>query len=70
MTKIALAAAAILIATGTAFAGSGNSGSNNAQPAAPVASTGNPITTSIQKSDATVQKPVTSGSNRDLFGNR
>ena len=35
MTKIALTAAAILIATGTAFAGSGNYGSNNAnQPVA------------------------------------
>jgi hypothetical protein len=71
MTKIALTAAAILIATGTAFAGSGTSGSNNAnQPAAPVVSADNTITTAIQKSDATVRKPVTPGSNRDLFGNR
>ncbi|PZV38424.1 DUF680 domain-containing protein [Mesorhizobium kowhaii] len=67
MTKIALTAAAILIATANAFAGSDKFGSNNAnQPA--VASTDNTITTSIQKPDA--QKPVTQGSNRDLFGNR
>jgi hypothetical protein len=87
MTKIALTAAAILIATGTAFAvatgtafavatgtafaGSDNFGSNNAnQPAAPVASADNTVTTSIEKPDATVQQPVTQRSNRDLFGNR
>jgi hypothetical protein len=71
MTKIALAAAAILIAASTAFAGSDKFGSSDAnQPAVPVASADRTMTTSIQKSDATVQKPVTHGSNRDLFGNR
>jgi hypothetical protein len=79
MTKIALTAAAILVATGTAFAvatgtafaGSDNFGSNNAsQPAAFATSADNTITTSIQKPDATAQKPVTHGSNRELFGNR
>jgi hypothetical protein len=71
MTKIALTAAAILVATGTAFAGSDNYGSNNAnQPAALVANIDNSYTASIKKSDATVQKPVTQGSDRNLFGNR
>ncbi|CAN7282647.1 DUF680 domain-containing protein [Mesorhizobium sp. LjRoot246] len=69
MNKIALAAAAILIATATAFAGSDKFGSNNAsQPA--VTSTDSTITTSIRKSDVAVQKPVTQGGSRDLFGNR
>jgi uncharacterized protein DUF680 len=69
MTKIALTAAAILVATGSAFAaGSDHYGSNNAnQPAASVDST---VTASIRKSDASVQKPVTQGADRDLFGNR
>ncbi|RJT34310.1 DUF680 domain-containing protein [Mesorhizobium waimense] len=68
MTKIALTAAAILVATGTAFAGSDNYGSANAnQPAASVDST---VTASIKKSDASVQKPVTQGADRNLFGNR
>ena len=59
MTKIALTAAALLVATGAASAGSDNYGSANAnQPAA-----------SVKKSDANVQKPVTQGADRDLFGN-
>ena len=68
MTKIALTAAAILVATGTAFAGSDNYGSANAnQPAATV---DNAFTASIQKSNSTVEKPLTQGSDRNLFGNR
>ncbi|MBZ9742429.1 MULTISPECIES: DUF680 domain-containing protein [unclassified Mesorhizobium] len=69
MTKIALTAAALLIAASTAFAGSDKFGSDNAsQPA--VASTDNTVTNSIRKSEATNQKPVVQGSNRDLFGSR
>jgi hypothetical protein len=68
MTKIALTAAALLIAVSTAFAGSDKFGSNDAsQPAA--AGTDTTITTSIETSQtATGQKPQ--GSNRDLFGSR
>ncbi|KAA3442106.1 hypothetical protein C7I87_32205 [Mesorhizobium sp. SARCC-RB16n] len=52
MKKIALTAAAILIATGTAFAGSDHYGSNNAnQPTAPIGNVDNTFTGSIQKSD-------------------
>ena len=68
MTKIALTAIAILVATGTAFAGSDHYGSANAnQPAATI---DNSFTGSIQKSNSTVGKPVTQGSDRNLFGNR
>jgi len=68
MTKIALTAAAFLVATSAAFAGSDHYGSANAnQPAASVDST---VTASIKKSDGSVQKPVVQGSDRDLFGNR
>ena len=67
MTKIALTAAAILIAANAAFAGSDKFGSNGAsQPA--VASTDNTVTTSIETSD--VRQPVAQSSNGDLFGNR
>ncbi|MET3590910.1 MULTISPECIES: DUF680 domain-containing protein [Mesorhizobium] len=67
MTKIALTAAALLVAAGAAFAGSDNYGSANAnQPAASVDSS---YTASVKKSDANVQKPLTQGSDRDLFGN-
>ncbi|GLQ82529.1 hypothetical protein GCM10007881_60520 [Mesorhizobium huakuii] len=67
MTKIALTAAALLIAASTAFAGSDKFGSNGAsQPA--VATTDSTTTTSIEKSEITDQKPQ--GSNRDLFGSR
>ncbi|MBZ9855571.1 DUF680 domain-containing protein [Mesorhizobium sp. CA13] len=69
MTKIALTAAALLIAANAAFASSDKFGSNNASQT-PVASTDKTITTSIEKSDAIVRKPVLQGSNRDLFGNR
>jgi hypothetical protein len=68
MTKISLTAAAILVATGTAFAGSDNYGSNNAsQPAAAVDSS---YTASLTKSDTAAEKPLTQGSDRNLFGNR
>ena len=67
MTKIALTAAALLIAASTAFAGSDKFGSNDAsQPV--VASTDATTPTSIEKSEITDQKPQ--GSNRDLFGSR
>jgi hypothetical protein len=77
MKKIALTAATILIASGTAFAvatatafaGSDKFGSNNANQQT-VTNADNTITTSIHKSDPAVQKPVKQGSNRDLFGNR
>lgn len=54
MTKLALAAAAILVATGTAFAGSDHYGSDNVnQPVATAANVDNTFTGSIRK-------PVTS----------
>ena len=61
MTKIALTAAAILVATGTAFAGSDNYGSKN-QPVA----VDHSVTGSVSKADAPVQKPF--GADRNLFG--
>ncbi|CDX41100.1 conserved exported hypothetical protein [Mesorhizobium sp. SOD10] len=68
MTKIALTAAAILVATGSAFASSDHYGSANAnQPAVTIDRT---VTTSITKSDADVRRPVAAQStNHDLFGN-
>ena len=68
MNKIALTAAAMLVATGTAFAASDNYGSNNANQPAAIVDTS--YTASIQKSDTGVQKLVTQGSDRNLFGNR
>jgi hypothetical protein len=66
MTKIALTAAAILVATGTAFAGSDNYGSNNVnQPAAAV---DHSVTGSTSKSTATVQAQAPQGADRNLFG--
>ena len=67
MTKIALTAAALLVATGAAFAGSDNYGSANANQ--PAASVDTSITASIKKSDADVQKPVVTGADHNLFGN-
>ena len=61
MTKIALTAAAILIATGTAFAGSDNYNSKN-QPVA----VDHSVTASISTSTASVQAPQ--GADRNLFG--
>ncbi|TPK83121.1 DUF680 domain-containing protein [Mesorhizobium sp. B2-4-13] len=69
MTKIAIATAALLIAANTAFAGSDKFGSDNANQPTGV-TTDNVTTTSIGKSEATNQKPVVQGSNRDLFGSR
>lgn len=67
MTKIALTAAAIFVATGAAFASSDHYGSANAnQPTVTIDRT---VTTSINKSDVDTQKPVIQGANRDLFGN-
>ncbi|TIU04355.1 MAG: DUF680 domain-containing protein, partial [Mesorhizobium sp.] len=54
MTKIALTAAALLVATGAAFAGSDNYGSANANQ--PAASVDTSYTASVKKSDANVQK--------------
>ncbi|ADV10503.1 DUF680 domain-containing protein [Mesorhizobium ciceri] len=69
MTKIALTTAAILTSISAAFAGSDKFGSNDAsQPAA--ASTDDTTTASIHNPDAAIRKPVTQGSNRDLFGSR
>ncbi|MBZ9761417.1 DUF680 domain-containing protein [Mesorhizobium sp. CA8] len=68
MTKIALTAAALLVATGAAFAGSDNYGSANVNQ--PAASVDNSITASTNNSDADVQKPVVTGADHNLFGNR
>ncbi len=68
MTKILLTATPILVAAGTAFAGSDNYGSVNANQPAAIVDTS--YTASIQRSDRVVQKPVTQGSDRNLFGNR
>ncbi|MDX8460727.1 DUF680 domain-containing protein [Mesorhizobium humile] len=68
MTKIALTAAALLVATGAAFAGSDHYNPNEANR--PAASVDTSSTASITKSDADVQKPVVTGANHDLFGNR
>ncbi|MCF6124999.1 MULTISPECIES: DUF680 domain-containing protein [Mesorhizobium] len=66
MTKIALTAAAILVATGTAFAGSDNYGSANAnQPAVTV---DHSVTASTSKSTQTVQARASQGADRNLFG--
>jgi len=56
MTRIALTAATLLIAAGTAFAGSDKFGPDNANRAAPAADIDKTITTSIGKSGATIQK--------------
>ncbi|MBZ9767331.1 DUF680 domain-containing protein [Mesorhizobium sp. CA6] len=67
MTKIALTAAALLVATGAAFAGSDNYGSANANQ--PAASVDTSLTASVKKSDADARKPVVQSANHDLFGN-
>jgi hypothetical protein len=69
MTKIALTAAAILVATGTAFAGSDNYGSNNVNQ--PVASqsvsnidtshTGSIVKSEKAQGDANANVPAQSG---------
>jgi len=58
MTKIALTAAAILVATGSAFAGSDHYGSNNAnQPT---------VTQSLGSVDSTVTSSIRKFEQRDL----
>jgi hypothetical protein len=70
MTKIALTAAAILVATGTAFAGSDHYGSNNAnQPVASQSSssyidhlfTGSIVKSEKAQGDANAKVPAQSG---------
>jgi hypothetical protein len=68
MTKIALAAAVLLVASGAAFAGSDNYRSANANQ--PAASVDTSFTASTKTSDADVQKPVVTGADHNLFGNR
>jgi hypothetical protein len=68
MTKIALTAAALLIATGGAFAASDHYGSDNANQ--PVSTVDNSYTSSLNASQHTGQaaKPITDGAPR-LGGN-
>ena len=68
MTKIALTAAALLVATGAAFAGSDHYNPNEANR--PAASVDTSITASVKNSDANVQKPAAQAPAQDLFGNR
>ncbi|CAN7650234.1 DUF680 domain-containing protein [Mesorhizobium sp. LjNodule214] len=59
----------MLVATGAAFAGKENYGSNSAnQPT--TAAVDSTVTASIRTTDASVQKPLTQGGDRNLFGNR
>ncbi|MBZ9796253.1 DUF680 domain-containing protein [Mesorhizobium sp. ES1-4] len=67
MTRIAITTAALLIAAGTAFAGSDKFGSDSANR--PVATVDQSVTASISKPDSS-QQTVVKGSNRDLFGSR
>ena len=63
MKKIALTAAALLMAAGTAFAGSDHYGSDGVnQPAA--AAVDNSYTASISSADSTAKKPVAEGNVR------
>jgi hypothetical protein len=67
MKKIVLTAAALLAISGSAFAGSDNYDSQAAnQPAATVDSS---YTASVRKPEPAEQKSVTTGSDRNLFGN-
>ncbi|MBZ9674967.1 DUF680 domain-containing protein [Mesorhizobium sp. ES1-1] len=68
MTKIALTAAAILVATGTAFAGSGNYGSDNVNQPVPNQSanvdttrTGSILKSDQAQGDANANVPAQSG---------
>ena len=57
MHKITLTAAAIIVATGSAFAGSDHYGSNNAsQPAAPVAGVDHAVTGAVKNTDMAEHK--------------
>jgi hypothetical protein len=68
MTKIALTAAAILVATGTAFAGSDNFDRDHANQS-PV-TVDQSVTASVSKSTETVQAQTQApqGADRNLFG--
>ncbi|GLQ78236.1 hypothetical protein GCM10007881_17520 [Mesorhizobium huakuii] len=68
MTKIALTAAAILVATGTAFAGSDNFDRDNANQSA--VAVDQSTTASISKSTvaAQAQPQAPQGADRNLFG--
>lgn len=68
MKKIALTAAALLVAAGSAFAGSDHYGSDGAnQPAAAVDSS---YTASIAKTGAAAKQPFIPNDAHDIFGNR
>lgn len=57
MNRISLTAAAILVATGSAFAGSDHYGSTNAnQPAAPVAGVDHAVTGAVKNTDMAEHK--------------
>ncbi|WP_027165619.1 DUF680 domain-containing protein [Mesorhizobium sp. WSM3224] len=67
MTKIALTVAALLVATGAAFASSDNYGRANAnQPTVTIDRT---ATASTTKSNTDVGTPVVQGTDHNLFGN-
>jgi len=67
MKKIILTAAALLAISGSAFAGSGNYGSNGANQAATAVDSS--YTASIKKSAPAAQTPAPQGADRNLFGN-
>ncbi|MBN9216955.1 MAG: DUF680 domain-containing protein [Mesorhizobium sp.] len=61
MNRIALAIAAILVATGSTFAGSDHFGSDNAnQPVAPVAGVDHAVTGAVKTSGMATHKAVAS----------
>jgi len=64
MNRIPLAIAAILIATGSAFAGSDHFGSDNAnQPVAPATGVDHAVTGAVKATDMTKHKAVVSKTN-------
>ena len=67
MKKIVLTTATFLFASGMAFAGSDNFGSNGANQAAPAVD--GSYTASVQKSAHADKQPIVQGSDRNLFGN-
>ncbi|TPN89917.1 DUF680 domain-containing protein [Mesorhizobium sp. CU2] len=67
MNKIILAAVALLAVSGSAFAGSGNYGSQAANP--PAATVDSSYTASVKKSEPAQQIPVKTGADHNLFGN-
>ncbi|PBB26924.1 hypothetical protein CK228_23605 [Mesorhizobium sp. WSM4312] len=66
MSKIILAAAAVLAISGSAFAGSDNYGSNGANQSAAAAD--HSYTASVDKSAPATQLPAQQGADRNLFG--